>query len=71
MTTFQSQINILTTSTCTLNKKINKLDKQQITFKYEYEKTTIVSDCNTTTINYLGYRAYDAIVIMKDEKLTY
>lgn len=71
MATFQSQINILAAANCGIHSRINQLEKSRLEVKYDETFTTIKDNTNDghITVNNLGYNAYDAMLIMKNDTL--
>ena len=67
MATFQSQINILAAVNCGVHKRIDELENNQIMVKYNEESTEFCIGNETKQIKYLGYKAYDAILLFKEE----
>lgn len=68
MATFQSQLNILASANCGIHKRIADLENNQIMVKYNAENTEFYMGSETEQIKYLGYKAYDAILLFKDSK---
>lgn len=66
MATFQSQINILAAANCGVHKRIKELEDNQIRVKYNEESTEFYMGNKTEQIKYLGYKAYDAILLFKE-----
>lgn len=71
MATFQSQINILAAANCGIHSRLNQLEKSRLEVNYNDTFTTIkdTHDDAYITINNLGYNAYDAVLIMKNDSL--
>ena len=63
MTTFQSQFNILAAANCSVHKRITELENNHINVKYNAENTEFYRGNEQQQINYLGYKAYDAILL--------
>lgn len=68
MATFQSQLNILAAVNCGVHKRIVELENNQISVKYNEESTEFYMGNKTKQIKYLGYKAYDAILIVNKDK---
>lgn len=70
MTTLQSQINILAAVNCGVDQRLSTLEQKMLEVQYDRTKTIIKNEENNsdTVIDYLGYNAYDAMVVMKNEE---
>lgn len=68
MATFQSQINILAAANCGVKQRLKELESKKLEIHYGATETTIKDndDDPLITINNLGYNAYDAMLIMKN-----
>lgn len=62
MATFQSQINILASQIHSLHK--NAPEKDDINLEYKELQTTFTKNDETTDINHVGSKSYDAIIFI-------
>lgn len=68
MATFQSQLNILAAVNSNVHKRIVELENNQISVKYNEESTEFYMGSEMRQIKYLGYKAYDAILMVNDDE---